>query len=185
VDITVDMVAPRLPGPHQSNWKLRNPRGALFGIGPTGDAPFWVRIDVIEMASPTSTSLPSPTITPTLGTVTKGAVDLLVTIGFDLDTGKLSTGVGDDLVLQKKDPDSLRLVLINGAKLAKMGNQMPNDIECRNAQLEPTFIPIEMLNLGGFWCYRTSQGLPGILKVNAVNSKDGKISFDYLTWAIP
>jgi hypothetical protein len=185
VDISVDMVAPRQPGPHQSNWKLRNPGGVLFGIGPTGDAPFWVRIEVVEIATATTTIMPSPTITPTLGTVSKGSVELPVGNRFDLDTGKLSTGAGDDLALQAIDTASLRLVPVNGAKLANMGNQTPNDTDCRSAQLETAAVSIDTLNAGGFWCYRTSQGFPGTFKVNAVNAKDGKISFDYLTWAIP
>ncbi|RPJ50549.1 MAG: hypothetical protein EHM21_04765, partial [Chloroflexi bacterium] len=49
IDITVDMVAPQTPGTYQSNWKLSNPKGDLVGIGPKGDAPFWVRIVVVAV----------------------------------------------------------------------------------------------------------------------------------------
>jgi hypothetical protein len=49
VDIAVDMRAPDESGSYQGNWKLLNPFGQLFGIGPKGDAPFWVRISVIYL----------------------------------------------------------------------------------------------------------------------------------------
>ena len=65
VDISVDMVAPLKAGKYQGNWKLRNASNVLFGIGPGGSAPFWVRIVVAESttASPTaSTTTPTPTI---------------------------------------------------------------------------------------------------------------------------
>lgn len=56
VEITVDMLAPQEPGTYQSNWKLSNSRGQLFGIGPDGNAPFWVRIIVLPID--TATALP-------------------------------------------------------------------------------------------------------------------------------
>lgn len=75
IDITVDMLAPQQPGAYQSNWKLSNTRGDLFGIGSNGDAPFWVRIQVAPAdtatpagVEPSATPAPSlePTLTPTL-----------------------------------------------------------------------------------------------------------------------
>jgi hypothetical protein len=65
VDLSVDMVAPKVSGKYQGNWKLRNAEGAWFGIGPNGNSPFWVRIEVIQ--PPTSTPTPQPpTLTPTV-----------------------------------------------------------------------------------------------------------------------
>jgi hypothetical protein len=60
VEISVDMIAPQLPGKYQGNWKLRNPSNDWFGIGPNGSAPFWVRI-VVEQPHPTAI----PTVLPT------------------------------------------------------------------------------------------------------------------------
>ena len=48
VDISVEMSAPLLTGEYQSNWKLRDEAGNFFGIGPAGNSPFWVRIEVVE-----------------------------------------------------------------------------------------------------------------------------------------
>jgi hypothetical protein len=53
VEISVDMIAPQMPGKHQGNWKLRNPSNNWFGIGPNGSAPFWVRI-VVKQPPPTA-----------------------------------------------------------------------------------------------------------------------------------
>ena len=64
VEISVDMVSPATAGTYQSNWKLRNAGGVLFGIGPNGDAPFWVRIVVVQTETNTPTA--TPTFTPTI-----------------------------------------------------------------------------------------------------------------------
>jgi len=64
VDISVDMVAPNKAGKYQGNWKLRNASNVLYGIGPGGAAPFWVRIVVALTPTPTSTPR-TPTVTAT------------------------------------------------------------------------------------------------------------------------
>jgi hypothetical protein len=67
VEIVVDMIAPEKPGTYQGNWKLQNASNQLFGIGPAGSAPFWVRI--IVLAPPTATAgavTATFTLTPTL-----------------------------------------------------------------------------------------------------------------------
>jgi len=46
VDIAVNMVAPANPGAYQGFWALKNASGVLFGIGPTANSPFWVKITV-------------------------------------------------------------------------------------------------------------------------------------------
>jgi uncharacterized repeat protein (TIGR01451 family) len=46
VDIAVNMVAPPNPGTYQGYWALKNASGVLFGIGPTANSPFWVKITV-------------------------------------------------------------------------------------------------------------------------------------------
>jgi hypothetical protein len=170
VDITVDMLAPRTSGMHQSNWKLRDPSGVLFGIGPAGDAPFWVRIEVEELATPTAILLPSPTIAGK---------------SIDFDTGKFSSGVGADLQFQKLTLTSFQLTPLNGAKLVDTESETPTDLNCRGAALSVTSIPAENLKEGDVLCYRTTQGLPGYLRVKSISLKDGELVFDYQTWAIP
>lgn len=44
-DLTINMVSPAVPGTYQSDWKLQNAQGQLFGVG-RNDSPFWVKIVV-------------------------------------------------------------------------------------------------------------------------------------------
>ncbi len=46
VDLVVDMTAPSSDGHYEGFWELRDASGALFGIGPQADNPFWVDINV-------------------------------------------------------------------------------------------------------------------------------------------
>lgn len=62
VEVSVDLVAPEQPGAYQGFWKLRNAQSAFFGIGPTGDLSFWVKIVVV---APAVTATPTPSVTPT------------------------------------------------------------------------------------------------------------------------
>ncbi len=55
VDVAVNAVAPTAPGTYQGNWILRNPSGALFGLGAGGTHPFWMLIKVAGNAPVTDT----------------------------------------------------------------------------------------------------------------------------------
>ncbi len=46
IDVSVTLKAPTKPGNYESDWKLSNGSGQLFGIGPDGTSPFWVKITV-------------------------------------------------------------------------------------------------------------------------------------------
>ncbi len=46
VDVNVNMVSPNNPGTYQGFWALKNASGVLFGIGPSANSPFWVKITV-------------------------------------------------------------------------------------------------------------------------------------------
>lgn len=46
VDVGVNLTAPNLNGSYRGYWELKDPSGALFGIGSTFDKPFWVSISV-------------------------------------------------------------------------------------------------------------------------------------------
>lgn len=81
VDISVSMTAPSDPDTYQGNWRLRNTGGVLFSIGPNGQAPFWVRIEVIPITNtpsvtPTGSATPTPTSTTAqTPTATTGVTD--------------------------------------------------------------------------------------------------------------
>ncbi len=52
VDVSVQLTAPGSEGRYKGFFKLRNPQGGIFGIGPNGNVAFWVEIEVIEPAAP-------------------------------------------------------------------------------------------------------------------------------------
>ena len=55
VDVGVNLTAPSLAGAYRGYWQLKNPSGALFGIGATYDKPFWVDI-MVSGSSPGGTT---------------------------------------------------------------------------------------------------------------------------------
>ena len=46
VDLSVNMVTPNTDGHYRGFWEQRNSSGALFGIGPQANNPFWIDINV-------------------------------------------------------------------------------------------------------------------------------------------
>jgi len=71
VDISINMTAPSAAGSYRGYWMFKNASGALFGIGPQGNKPWWVDIRV---SGPTVTpGGPTVTATPTGPTATPGA----------------------------------------------------------------------------------------------------------------
>ncbi len=46
VDFSIPLVAPTEAGVYRAEWKILNPDGFLFGIGPGSDRAFWVQISV-------------------------------------------------------------------------------------------------------------------------------------------
>jgi len=51
VDISVDLTAPADTGTYQGNFRLKEPGGVLFGIGPSASNYFWVKIKAVTAAS--------------------------------------------------------------------------------------------------------------------------------------
>ena len=60
VEVSVQLTAPHAKGTYQGFYRLKASDGAIFGIGPTGVAPFWV---LIKVPAPTAEPLPDLKIT--------------------------------------------------------------------------------------------------------------------------
>ena len=206
VEISIDMVAPEQAGVYQGNWKLSNPGGVLFGIGPNGDAPFWVRIVVPETptstatqgtpstSSPTSTQgtpvTPSPTspatstFTPTPSILAHGVLTPQPGQALDLDTIRISSQDAD-LNYQVDANNYHWLAPAGGARLGVFSNQEPGPAECQSASMSQAPIAIESLAVGTYLCYRTNEEHFGRALFVALETNNYTLTLDLLTWSTP
>jgi hypothetical protein len=183
IDIAVDMVAPSRPGIYQSNWKLRNGNGQLFGIGPNGDSPVWVRIIVLEIETDTPAPQPTASLTPEI--YARGIVNLTPGYSLDLDSGGKNRAVKDDLSLISPLGKGLQLAPINGATLAVFGGGQPSEADCQSLTLAADSLPLEGFDPGIYLCYRSNEGLPGYIHLTDINLPAKIITLEFDTWAIP
>jgi hypothetical protein len=185
VDLSVEMKAPDIAGTFQSWWKLRNPAGVLFGIGPNGDAAFWVRIVAegapITTGTPTITqsTVPAPTLTPTPGIQVSGSATLQFGNLYDLDHNEINAG-GEDLSYE----EITQIATVNNTVMSVFGPNQPTLKDCQNTNLNPD--PISVNNLAeNYICYRTNMALPGWMYINSLDLENGNLSVEIFTWLIP
>jgi len=190
IEIAVDMLAPESPGTYQSNWKLRNASNILFGLGPSGSSPFWVRIIVVpaptQSATPaTSTLTPTPA-TPTGTSAPTTQVGSQVTLhtgdSLDLDSLQRNPAEGADLVYLGNPDGTHPLVPVGGALLGIFLSGEPSLASCQAIPLGDTPIGVEALPSGSWLCYRTSQGAYGRACLLGLDIDDYSLTLDLLTW---
>ncbi len=196
VVIAVEMVAPVAPGTYQGNWKLRNETGLLFGIGPNGDSPFWVRIEVIGSTTTTPDPSPSltpepgasptlsPTPTPTPETQVSGTVSLQAGELIDLDTLQIP-GASPDLLFDTGESNGFWLTPQGNVRLGVFGSSEPSPNNCLNTNLGGSALPVDSLPTGSYLCYLTSQGLYGWARLLNLDSTGAVLDLEVLTWAQP
>jgi hypothetical protein len=183
IDITLDMAAPQKTGLYQSNWKLRSADGELFGIGPDGSAPFWVRIQVFDirtqLASPTQTVTPQPQVYNSGSKLLKLGewVDLDRTVSTDEREAdlSLSIGVGNKLQLEPK----------NGSKITLFSMKLPTEADCRSASLSAEPFSLDAIADGIYVCYRSQIGLTGYARIIKMDKGEKSINLEFVTWAAP
>jgi len=196
IEISIEMVAPLAPGTYQGNWKLSNADGVLFGIGPNGDSPFWVRIIVAEnlidtptatigpLPTFTSTASPSPTSTATPPVQAGGELSPVPGDLIDLDTLTLNSG-DEDLAYQTDANNYHWLAPQLGAMIGVSGSLEPSLPECQVAGMSPAPIAVESLSTGTYLCYLTSQGRFGRALLVSLDPDDFTLTLELLTWASP
>ncbi len=186
VDLSVEMKVPDNEGTYQSWWKLRNPAGVLFGIGPNSDAAFWVRIVAegtpISGVTPTITGTAGPTTTPTPGTQVSGSNTLQFGDLYDLDNNAVNIG-GEDLTYEELD-QSHNLIPLNNAGISVAGTNQPSLSNCKNMSLSPEPVSVDNL-VGNYICYRTNMALPGWILINSLEPETGNLNVEIFTWLIP
>ena len=189
VDISVDMVAPLQAGTYQGNWKLRNASNVLFGIGPGGTAPFWVRI-VVKGASTASATAGTPTTTATPSAtapavLVSGRAVLNIGDKLDLDTLGVNSGSGEDFSYESNEEAKHLLIPLGDVISGRYGENQPTMALCQQANLSGSPITLEDLPRGSYLCYRTSQGLPGWARITDFNIDNYALTLDILTWSLP
>jgi hypothetical protein len=186
VDISVEMIAPETPGTYQSWWKLRNPSGSLFGIGPNNDSGFWVRIIVEGIppstGTPTVTETSEPALTPTVGAQVSGSATLQLGNVYDLDLNEIND-FGEDLTYEEVDLKHT-LIPIGNTVLASAGPNQPSMATCQGMNLGAEAITVDS-QVGNYFCYQTNMSLPGWLYINALDPENGNLNVEILTWLIP
>jgi hypothetical protein len=187
VEITIDMVAPLKPGTYQGNWKLRNASNVLFGIGPNGSAPFWVKIVVVQPSTTTPTpptTTPTTTVTSTPVNYASGSATLVPGSKIDLDSGQVNTGSGEDFSYESDAQGSHFLIPQENALIGVFGAGQPGIENCQAASMQADPLNVENLQ-GSYLCYRTGQGLPGRVLVTGMNVDNFSLNLEFLTWSQP
>jgi hypothetical protein len=183
VEMSIDMTAPNEPGVYTGYWMLRNPNGDLFGIGPGGNAPFWVRIQVVAVSTPTPTV--TITATPTPVVQASGSVDLNLDDEIDLDTGVVNPLEGADLVFHFIENGDYIFAPLNNSRVGLFTNGKPEMSECRRATLESQPFLLAEIDTPVYLCYRTSLGLPGRIDIDSLPETESPFTVDFITWAVP
>jgi len=185
IDLEVEMTAPENPGTYQGNWKLRNANGFLFGIGPGGESPFWVRINAVGEVSVTPTLALSASLTPTTEVQVTGSVDLAVGDTLDLDNLQVNAGGADLLYrITVVDPHH-QIVPLAGVRLGLFGSGEPELSDCQAGGLGSSTITLEELSVGTYLCYRTNLGLPGWARLDSFDQDTGEATWQIFTWKLP
>jgi hypothetical protein len=183
IDVTVDMIAPDKVGLYQSNWMLSDPDGTLFGIGPNGDAPFWVRIEVVQLV--TDTPHPTATMTPTPVVYITGEADLGDGDQLDLDTAIINPDDVFDADLRYEFGTTPTHLLrpINGMVWAVFGGSEPTHNDCVGLDLAENAVGFDDVPAGTYLCYQTSEPMRGWLLIEGFGA--GKLTVSFLTWSAP
>ncbi len=183
VEIVVDMVAPDEPGLYSSFWMLRSDTGELFGIGPNGNSPFWVRIQVMAVTAPAPVE--TATAAPTSAVLATGKASLAHGESVDLDSGKINPADGADGLLEQLADGQLQWKPLGESRFAVFGTSKPGEIDCRLADLSDEPVLLSSLEPGAYICYRTDGNLPGLMQVVNLAVGDSPLEIDFTTWAVP
>jgi hypothetical protein len=182
VEIAVDMMAPLQEGVFQSNWKICDPAMVCFGLGPNGAYPFWARIQVREISTVTPSIIPYMTATAFI--FLTGKTELSPGEGFDLDKGVADLAEEADIQFMVTEA-GLVLNALNQAKLSLFGAGNPQEKECLNLLETADSSAIGIVEPSSAVCFLSTQGLPGVIKVNRINLESQKIEIEYITWYAP
>lgn len=183
LDVAADLTAPLSGGTFQGNFKLRDPNGKLFGIGPEGQSPFWVKILVHVTATATPPpELPTPTSTPAVSRST--TIQMPLDSNLDLETGLLVSDDSADLAFEYL-ADGFALSPLNNAGLVWADAVEPEFNGCLGTVVAPTALELSEEMVGGWLCVHSGQGLPGKIHLEGWTSDPPALTISYVLWSLP
>ena len=183
-DITVNLIAPQKPGVYQSNWKLRNPEGRIFGVGPGEGLYFYVRIHVAGSPVPEEQDrslILQNTPTPYAG----GPTRLLPDDRIDLDKNLLNPTVGEDVTMSSRDP--YFLVPFEETFFSVYGKTQPTESQCLSTEPSKTPLRVDYLESGIYLCYLTNEGRSGWMRIQNfwTFQERALLNLEVYTWPLP
>ena len=168
LDISVNLVAPDLPGTYRGTWQLRNANGVIFTIDG-----YWVEIEVL-----------APEVFSS-----KSNFKVEQTYLADLDSGDSPPVDIEDFLFRVVSNTDKRLVPKNSALFALMSKEEPSYGKCNEAEKKSDDIVItkDLVNL---WvCFETNEGRLGNFKILSLTPTDVSesqiLELDYTTWDLP
>ena len=168
LDVSVDLVAPDEPGTYRGYWQIRNANGVVF----TFDG-FWVEIKVLQPKVYSS----------------KINFDVEQTMMADLDEGDSPSIEIEDFLFKVNSNTNKRLVPMNSAEFAVIGEDEPSYGECNEADRTDDEIVINKDLVDQWVCYETNEGRLGKFQVVSLKPADVNesqvLELDYVTWALP
>lgn len=168
VDISVDLKAPNSEGSYKGFWWLRSDAGIVFGVGSSGDVPFYVEIDVVKVET----------------VLSSGEFDLDQTWTADLDTGTVGPPPADrDIQFEAVSAAEKYIRPFNNAKIKLMADRTPSLDDCKSASLSTNRVPLGDIDPGDVFCYVTNLGNYGRFEVETISGGGVQtMHIDYRTW---
>ena len=171
IDISIGLTAPSSNGTYKGNYKLRNDKGIIFGIGADADVAFWVQIVV------------GPTPTPEASVYDSGKVNLQQTYHVDLDHADGTPTSGDqDIWFEAVSASEKYFTPNNGAKLKLITSGAPSYDDCSSASLSSNKISLDDVSVGDWLCFKTNEGRYGRAEIEARSGTPEVIRLDIVTW---
>lgn len=168
LDISVDLVAPDDPGTYRGYWQIRNANAVVFTLDG-----FWVEIEVLQPKVYSS----------------KVNFEVEQTSLADLDEGDSPSVEIEDFLFKVVSNTNKRLVPMNSAGFAVIGEDEPSYGKCNEVDLEADEIVINKDLVDQWVCYETNEGRLGRFQVVSLTPTDVAesqiIKLDYVTWALP
>jgi Ig-like domain from next to BRCA1 gene len=171
IDLSINLTAPTSNGNYKGNYKLRNDKGIVFGIGANADVAFWVLINVG----------PTPTAGPTV--YHSGKINLQQSYSADFDTVDDTPSSGtEDIWFHAVSAAEMYLEPQNGAKFKLITTGAPSYDKCSTASLSSSPVSMDDVSIDDWLCFKTNDGRYGRAQIENISGDPKVIRLDIVTW---